>query len=45
MTPEARAELEKIRDQKMNAAVDEAQSVADQLNAQIRVWREKNAKK
>jgi hypothetical protein len=45
MTPEARAELEKIRDQKMNAAVDEAQSVADQLNAQIRVWKEKNAKK
>ena len=45
MKPEARAELEKIRDQKMNAAVDEAQAVADQLNTQIRVWKEKNAKK
>ena len=45
MTPEARAELEKIRDQKMNAAVDEAQAVADRLNTQIRTWREKNAKK
>ena len=45
MTPEARAELEKIRDQKMNAAVDEAQAVADRLNLQIRSWREKNAKK
>lgn len=45
MTPEARAELEKIRDQKMNAAVDEAQAVADRLNTQIRTWREKNPKK
>ena len=45
MTPEARGELEKIRDQKMNAAVDEAQAVADRLNTQIRTWREKNAKK
>ena len=45
MTPEARAELEKIRDQKMNAAVDEAQAVADRLNVQIRTWKEKNAKK
>ena len=45
MTPEARVELEKIRDQKMSAAVDEAQAVADRLNTQIRTWREKNAKK
>ena len=45
MTPEARGELEKIRDQKTNAAVDEAQAVADRLNPQIRTWREKNAKK
>jgi hypothetical protein len=45
MTPEARGELEKIRDQKTNAAVDEAQAVADRLNTQIRTWREKNAKK
>ena len=29
----------------MNAAVDEAQALADRLNAQIRVYREKNAKK
>jgi hypothetical protein len=29
----------------MNAAVDEAQGLADRLNAQIRVFKEKNAKK
>ena len=44
MTQGARTELAKIRDQKMNAAAGEAQSVNDRLNTQIRVWKEKNAK-
>jgi hypothetical protein len=45
MTEEQKAERLKILGQKQNAAVDEAQALADRFNAQIRVYREKNAKK
>ncbi|MSR00672.1 MAG: hypothetical protein EXR88_04670 [Gammaproteobacteria bacterium] len=44
LTPEQRAERRKIVDQKMNAAVDDSQAAADRLNAQIRVYKEKNKK-
>ena len=45
LTEDQRKERASILTQKMNAAVDEAQALADQLNAQIRIYREKNAKK
>lgn len=45
MTSEQKAEREKIVVQKLNSAVDDAQLWADRLNAQIRVYRETNAKK
>jgi hypothetical protein len=45
LTEEQKKERTSILTQKMNAAVDEAQGLADRLNAQIRVYREKNAKK
>jgi hypothetical protein len=45
LTDEQKKERANILTQKMNAAVDEAQALADRLNAQIRVYREKNAKK
>jgi len=45
LTEEQKKERGSILAQKMNAAVDEAQGLADRLNAQIRVYREKNAKK
>ncbi|MBM4232326.1 MAG: hypothetical protein FJ184_16640 [Gammaproteobacteria bacterium] len=45
LTDEQKAERVKILAQKQNAAVDEAQGLADRLNAQIRVYKEKNAKK
>ena len=45
MTEDQKGERSKILVQKQNAAVDEAQRWADQLNAQIRAYREANAKK
>ena len=45
LTEEQKSERMKILAQKQNAAVDDSQGWADKLNAQIRVWREKNAKK
>ncbi len=45
LTEEQKNERMKILAQKQNAAVDDSQAWADKLNAQIRVWREKNAKK
>ena len=45
LTEEQKKERRKIVDQKMNAAVDEAQGLADRLNAQIRVYKEKAAAK
>jgi hypothetical protein len=45
LTEDQKNERLKIVAQKQNAAVDEAQALADRFNAQIRVYREKNAKK
>src|SRR5678809_805975 len=42
-TPEQKAEMARVQDQKHNAAVQELQSVADRFNEQLRVWKAKNA--
>jgi len=39
-----RAELEAMQVKKNNAAVDEAQAVADRFNEQLRVYKERNKK-
>ena len=44
LTEEQKAERAKIVAQKHNAAADDAQAAADKLNAQIRVYKEKNKK-
>ena len=41
-TPEQKAEMARVQDQKHNAAVQELQSVADRFNEQLRVWKAKN---
>lgn len=45
LTEDQKKERLNILAQKQNAAVDDAQAQADRLNAQIRVYKEKNAKK
>jgi hypothetical protein len=45
LTDEQKAERIKILNQKVNASAVEAETAAEKINAQIRVWREKNAKK
>lgn len=45
LTEDQKKERLNILAQKQNAAVDDAQALADRLNAQIRVYKEKNAKK
>ena len=42
-TPEQKAELSRVHDEKHNAAVQELQSVADRFNEQLRAWKAKNA--
>jgi len=42
ITPEQKAEMDKIEVQKNNAAVDQLQSVAERFNEQVRVWKQKN---
>lgn len=39
MTPEQKAEMEKMEVQKNNAAVDQLQSVADRFNEQVRLYK------
>jgi outer membrane murein-binding lipoprotein Lpp len=39
MTPEQKAEMEKMEVQKNNAAVDQLQSVADRFNEQVRAYK------
>ena len=41
-TPDQKAEMARVQDQKHNAAVQELQSVADRFNEQLRVWKAKN---
>ena len=42
LTPQQKADMEKIEVQKNNAAVDQLQSVADRFNEQIRIYKAKN---
>jgi hypothetical protein len=42
-TPEKKAEMARVHDEKHNAAVQELQSVADRFNEQLRAWKAKNA--
>jgi len=39
ITPEQKAEMEKMEVQKNNAAVDQLQSVADRFNEQVRIYK------
>jgi hypothetical protein len=41
LTPQQKADMEKIEVQKNNAAVDQLQSVADRFNEQIRIYKAK----
>jgi hypothetical protein len=40
ITPEQKAEMEKMAVQKNNAAVDQLQSVADRFNEQVRIYKQ-----
>ena len=42
LTPEQKADMEKIEVQKNNAAVDQLQSIADRFNEQVRIYKAKN---
>jgi len=42
ITPQQKADMEKIEVQKNNAAVDQLQSVADRFNEQIRIYKAKS---
>jgi hypothetical protein len=42
LTPEQKADMEKMEVQKNNAAVDQLQSIADRFNEQVRIYKAKN---
>jgi hypothetical protein len=42
-TPQQKAELAKVHDQKHNAAVEEVTSVTESFNVQLRAWKAKAA--
>ena len=42
ITPEQKAEMDKIEVQKNNAAVDQLQSIAERFNEQVRIFKAKN---
>lgn len=42
ITPEQKAEMDKMEVQKNNAAVDQLQSVADRFNEQVRIFKAKS---
>jgi hypothetical protein len=42
-TAEQKAEMQKVQDQKHNAAVEEVTAVTDRFNEQLRAWKAKNA--
>ncbi len=45
LKPEQKTDMERIEAQKHNAAVDQAQSVADRFNEQVKVFKAKTADK
>jgi hypothetical protein len=42
ITPEQKAQMDKIEVQKNNAAVDQLQSIAERFNEQVRIYKQKN---
>ena len=42
ITPEQKAQMDKIEVQKNNAAVDQLQTIADRFNEQVRLYKAKN---
>ena len=42
LTPEQKADMEKMEIQKNNAAIDQLQSIADRFNEQVRIYKAKN---
>lgn len=42
LTPEQKADMERMEVQKNNAAVDQLQSIADRFNEQVRIYKAKN---
>jgi len=45
LKPEQKADMEKVETQKHNAAIDQAQSVADRFNEQVKVFKTRTEKK
>jgi hypothetical protein len=45
LSEEQKKELQRMQDQKHNAAIDELEAVASRFNEQLRVFNQKNAKK
>ena len=43
LTPEQKADMERMEVQKNNAAVDQLQSIADRFNEQVRIYKAKNS--
>lgn len=41
-TPEQKAEMTRMQDQKQNAAIDEVKAVTERFNEQLRAWKAKN---
>jgi hypothetical protein len=41
-TPEQKAEMARLQDQKQTAAIDEVKSVTERFNEQLRAWKAKN---
>ena len=42
LTPQQKADMEKMEVQKNNAAVDQLQTIADRFNEQVRIYKQKN---
>jgi hypothetical protein len=43
VTPEQKAEMEKVQNQKQTAALEEVTAVTERFNEQLRAWKAKNA--
>ena len=42
ITPEQKAEMEKVQNQKQTAALEEVTAVTERFNEQLRAWKAKN---
>jgi hypothetical protein len=42
ITPEQKTEMEKVQNQKQNAAIEEVTAVTERFNEQLRAWKAKN---